>query len=353
MINSEKRTLVILTPGFPRSEADSTCLPMQQSFVKALQKNDPDLHIIVLSFQYPYITKMYTWFGITVMSFNGQNKGGLGRLLLRRKLNSALKKINGSNKIIGMLSFWYNECAWLGKKFADQHNLKHYCWIFGQDARQANTYPKSLQLKANELIALSDFLQDEFEKNHIIKPAFVIPPGIDSLLFYTAIKEKDIHLLAAGSLIPLKQFEIFIEVIAEIKKQMPAVKAILIGEGPEKNKLKTLVEKYKLQSNILLTGELKYPEVLQWMQRAKVFLHPSSYEGFSGVCQEALAAGAHIISFCKPMKEDIEHWHIVENKSEMKNLAFKILQDPDNDYENKISFNIRDTAKKMMDLFKI
>jgi Fe-S cluster assembly ATPase SufC len=97
-VNSEKNTLVILTPGFPSSEADSTCLPMQQSFIKALKENDRDLHIVVLSFQYPYSIKTYTWFGITVMSFNGQNKGGLARLLLRRKLNAALKKINRSNK---------------------------------------------------------------------------------------------------------------------------------------------------------------------------------------------------------------------------------------------------------------
>ncbi|MBK9485561.1 MAG: hypothetical protein IPO01_10185 [Chitinophagaceae bacterium] len=63
-------------------------------------------------------------------------------------------------------------------------------------------------MKAEELIALSDFLQTEFEKNYGIKPAFVIPPGIDSKQFISPIKEKDIDLLAAGSLIPLKQFEI-------------------------------------------------------------------------------------------------------------------------------------------------
>jgi glycosyltransferase involved in cell wall biosynthesis len=353
LANSEKNTLVILTPGFPSSEADSACLPMQQSFVKALQENDPARHIIVLSFQYPYFVKTYKWFGVTIMSFNGQNKGGLARLLLRRKINAALKEINSSNKIAGILSFWYNECAWAGKKFADKNNLKHYCWILGQDARPANTYPKSLQLKADELIALSDFLQDEFEENHGIKPAFVIPPGIDSKQFNIAIKEKDIELLAAGSLIPLKQFEIFIEVVAKLKKQLPRIKAALVGDGPERNKLKALIEKHELQSNIILTGELQYPEVLQWMQQAKVFLHPSSYEGFSGVCQEALAAGAHVISFCKPMKQDIEQWHIVGDKEEMKNLALEILLNPATTFEKIIPYSIHDTAKKMMKLFEV
>jgi glycosyltransferase involved in cell wall biosynthesis len=220
----------------------------------------------------------------------------------------------------------------------------------GQDARKGNKYTG---LKADELIALSDFLQAEFEKNYGIKPAFVIPPGIDSKQFNSSIKEKDIDLLAAGSLIPLKQFEIFIEVITEIKKQIPGIKAALIGHGADKNKLEALIERHKLQSNITLTGELPYPEVLQWMQRAKVLLHPSSYEGFSGVCQETLAAGAHVISFCKPMKQDIEHWYIVSNKDEMQNTALKILQTSDIAFKKTIPFHMKDTAKKMMKLFEV
>lgn len=346
---AEKDTLIILTPGFPASEADSTCLPMQQAFLKALMENNPGLHIIVLSFQYPYSIRTYNWFGITVMSFNGQNKGGLARLLLRRKLNIALKAINSSNNITGLVSFWYNECARVGKKFAGKNKLKHYCWILGQDARQGNKY---IGLKGDELIALSDFLQDEFKKNHGIRPALVIPPGIDAKQFDITIQEKDIDLLAAGSLIPLKQFEIFIEIIAGIKKQIPYIKAVLVGNGPEKDKLGALVKKHGLQPNIIFTGELPYPEVLQWMQRAKVLLHPSSYEGFSGVCQEALAAGAHVISFCKPMKQDIPHWHIVNSKDEMKALTLNILQGADTGFESIIPFCIQDTAKKMMELFK-
>lgn len=352
-MHRENKTLIILTPGFPASEADSTCLPMHQSFVKALKQHDPSLNIIVLSFQYPYVIQTYTWFGITVKSFNGQNKGGLSRLLLRRKLNAVLKQISSSNKIAGILSFWYNECAWVGKKFADKNNLKHFCWILGQDARPANSYPKALHLPGTELIALSDFLQYEFEKNHGSKPAHVIPPGIDSAQFKTTTQQKDIDLLAAGSLIPLKQFEIFIDAVAEIKKQIPGIKAVLIGEGPEMSTLKRLIENLGLQSTITLTGELPYPEVLQWMQRASVLLHPSSYEGFSGVCQEALAAGAHVISFCRPMKQDIPNWHIVSNKEEMQNQALAILQSPDINSEKIIPFNMNDTAKKIMNLFEV
>lgn len=350
-MESKNNTLVILTPGFPESEADTTCLPMQQSFVRALKENYPGLNIIILSFQYPYFTKTYKWYDTTVISFNGQNKTGLTKLLLRHKLNATLKDINSTNKITGILSFWYGECAWVGKKFADRNNINHYCWILGQDARKENKYPRLIAANGNELIALSDFLQDEFEKNHSTRPLHVIPPGTDRKQLNNIIKEKDIDILGAGSLIPLKQFDIFLEMIAEIKNEMPGIKAMLVGDGPEKEKLQNLIIKYALQENIVLPGELPHDEVLQLMQRTKVFLHPSSYEGFSGVCLEALSAGAHVISFCKAMHREIEHWFIAESKEEMKVKALEILQNPGITYNKLTGFKMDDTVKKMMGLF--
>ena len=347
----KEKTLIILTPGFPESETDSTCLPMQQNLVRSLKEIYPQLNIVVLSFQYPYFKREYKWFDATVISFDGRNKGGFSRLMLRQKLYSVLKKINLQNEIIGLLSFWCGECALVGKRFADKHGLKHFCWILGQDAKKENKYAKRIQPKAGELIALSDFLQDEFERGHGIRPRHLIPAAIDERQFNAAINKKDIDILGAGSLIPLKQYDIFIETIAEIKKQMPAVKAILVGGGPEEYGLQNIINEYKLQGTVALSGELPHHELLQLMQRSKLFLHPSSYEGFSGVCLEALYAGAHVISFCKAMYHPINHWHIVNTKKEMKQTALEILQNPQSEYQSVIVFKMDDIAKRMMNLF--
>ena len=349
-MDNKKKTLVILTPGFPKDEDDTTCLPLQQQLVLSLKKLDPELNIIVLSFQYPYYVKTYKWHDITVMSFNGRNKGGLSKLLLRQKINKALKKINNEYQVLGLLSFWYNECGWIGKKFGEKNGIKHYGWILGQDARKQNKYPGRLKPKPNELIALSDFIQDEFEKNHGTRPFTVITPGV-ALDLSSPLQEKDIDVLAVGSLIPLKQWGILIEIIAEIKKSSSNIKAMLIGDGPEKEKLQALVSKLALENNITLTGELPHDEVLKFMQRAKVFLHPSSYEGFGVVCLEALSGGAKVISFVKPMKQEISNWHHVNSKEEMKLKAFDILQNPGERYEKLIPFTMNDTAKKIMRLF--
>jgi glycosyltransferase involved in cell wall biosynthesis len=350
-MSRDERTLVILIPGFAENEADSTCLPMQQSFVRALNRIYPQLNLIVLAFQYPYFKKEYKWFDATVISFDGRNKGGLSRLLLRRKLYAVLKKINKEKKIAGLLSFWYGECALVGKRFAGKYHLSHYCWIMGQDAGKENKYPQRIQVNPAELIALSDFLRDEFEKNHSIRPQHMIPAGIDPQQFTALTNKRDIDILAAGSLIQLKQYDVFIETVAEIKKQFPELKAMLVGDGPEKEKLQDLVTKSGLESAITLTGELPHPEVLGLMQRTKVFLHPSSYEGFSGVCLEALAAGIHVISFCKAMKQEIGHWHIASSKEEMKQKALEILQTPGIVHSPASPFLINDSVKAIMRLF--
>ena len=348
-MNKNETTLVILTPGFAKDETNSVCLPLQQQLVRAIKEANPQLNIIVLSFQYPFHTKKYIWFNVTVIPFNGKKR--LSRLLMKRKLNATLKKINNATPITTLLSFWYGECTAIGKRFADKHGLKQFCWILGQDAKKENKYPQRSQLCPGELIALSDFLQTEFEKNHGVRPDHLIPAGINTKLYNTTKKEKDIDILGAGSLIPLKQYDIFLQTIAEIKKQIPGIKAMLIGKGPEKDRLQILVTHLGLQSNVTLAGELPYHEVLEQMQRAKVFLHPSSYEGFSGVCLEALYAGTHVVSFCKAMEQNIEQWHIVSSREELIQKATSILENPATVY-NRITFcTIDEIAKKMTTLF--
>ncbi len=347
-MNRREKCFIILSPGFAASENDSTCLPMQQQFVKTLSELYPHLSVVVLAFQYPYHEKTYCWHNITVQSFNGRNKGGIPKLFLRQKTETALKKISKEKQIIGLLSFWLNECALVGKRFGAKNNIPHYCWLLGQDAKKENKYPQRLSVASNELIALSDFLQDEFDNNHGVRPFAVIPPGIEAK--QRDERKRDIDLLTSGSLIPLKRLELFIKLVAQIKQSYSDVKAVLAGDGPKRKYLEVLTIKYRMENNIFFTGEISHQEVLQLMQRTKVFIHPSSYEGFSGVCQEALSEGVHVISFCRAMKNDIDHWHIVNGKNELKQKAMELLSQS-LDHHGVSPYLMTDTVQRMMRLY--
>ncbi len=350
---NQKNTLIILSPGFAANEEDTTCLPPQQVFVKALNKNFPSLQIIILAFQYPLVKKNYRWFGNEIISFNGADKRKFSRLLLWFTVYRTLGKLNRQNNITGLLSFWCTECALVGKKFSKKNHLKHISWILGQDAKKSNRYVKWIKPVPGELIALSDFLAETFFKNHRVKPAYVIPNGIDASMFCKTEQVKTIDMMGAGSLIPLKQYDVFIEVIAAVKRIVPSVNVVLCGAGSEEKRLKEMTYQYGLEKNISFTGKKQHTEVLQLMQQTKIFLHPSSYEGFGVVCIEALYAGAHVISFCKPMMKDIDHWYIVNNKEEMAKKALEILQNQQTEYKSVLVSSIDKTAEDVMKLFDV
>ena len=217
----------------------------------------------------------------------------------------------------------------------------------GQDAKAGNKYVKRISPRPGDLIALSDSLADELEKNYGLRPGKVIPPGI--IPANDTNNERDIDLLAVGSLITLKNFDLFIEVVNQIKKELPGVKAILVGEGPERKYLEDMVVKLNLQNTIEVKGELSHDEVIAIMCRSKLLLHTSCYEGFPGVCNEALSAGARVISFVRPMHEGINNWIIVSNKEEMIKETLSILKSDNIDFK---SFVYRSTEQTVQDIMK-
>lgn len=343
--------LVILTPGFPENENDSSCLPFAQSLVKEINKDFSFVKIIVLSFQYPFTKTEYLWSGNLIIPFGGKNKGKLLRRLLWFKVWRKLKHINNGNKVIGLFSLWFGECALLGNRFGKEYSIPHYGWIAGQDAKANNKYVNKIKPDPKELVAVSDFVADEFFKNYLIKPLHIIPCGIEKELFQQLSFERTIDVLGAGSLISLKRYDFFIDCIDELRETMPGIYAVIAGKGPEDFLLtKNIIEK-KLQNNLQLIGEITHIGLLQMMLQTKVLLHPSSYEGFSMVCLEALYAGCHVISFTKPMHYDIDHWHIVTTKEEIIKKTIEILSKPDMEYKSVMPYSINETAKSIMQLF--
>ena len=347
----DTKTLVILTPGFAADEADTACLPWVQNLVRELKQNFPGVHIIVFAFHYPFKKEDYEWNGVQITSFNGGNKSGFHRLLLWSAVWRRLSSINKKYHIIGLFSLWIGECALIGKYFGKRHHILHRTWVVGQDAKKDNRWVKRINLRSNEMAALSDFIARELQKNYGIRPQFTIPGGVDPNEYQQSLAERDIDVMGTGSLIALKQFNVFIDVIAAARKTHPSIRSIIVGKGPELQLLQSQIRSLELQANLELTGEVSYREVLRHMQRTKVFVHTSSYEGLGMVCTEALYAGAHVISFVKPFEKDIPHWHIVGNKEEMLKKLLELLNNHALDHSPVMHFAAKDTAMAVMNLY--
>lgn len=349
-MNTAGKTLVILSPGFPANEADVNWVPFPQLFVKSMKRCYPALNVVVLSFQYPFFNETYNWFGVTVMPLNGRNKGKLYRLKTWFKAWQKISGVMQQNEVVGILNLWLGECAFIGGLAGKKYNVPYYSWLLGQDAKKGNSYVQRIKPKPKNLIALSDFLHDEFYKNYAIKPSHVIPLGIDTAAF-TASTSRDIDVLGVGSLIPLKRYDLFIKVIDTLVKIMPDVRVVLCGNGPEAENLTALIVALKLSKNIKLQGEVNHNEVLQLMQRTKVFLHPSSYEGFATVFSEALYAGAHVVSFVEPMHTSFSHHHIVTNEQEMVEKTYELLVDRTLNHDSVLIYKVEEVCEKVLSLY--
>ncbi len=73
-----------------------------------------------------------------------------------------------------------------------------------------------------------------------------------------------------------------------------APKFYIIGEGAEKKRLESLIEKYKLSNKVFLLGEV--PKAQKYLKAFDLFVLPSLKEGFPYALIEAMHAGLPIIT---------------------------------------------------------
>lgn len=345
------RTLVVLSPAFPGPGPESTWVFSQQLMVESIKRHFPEIPIVVLAFFFPDRTASYGWKGARVISFNGLGQRSWRRVFLWLKIWKTLYRIHREQEVGGIISFWCGECALLGSYFGRLYGIRHYTWICGQDARASNRYVRFIRPRAGELVAMSRFLALEFQTNHGTLPLHLIPNGIDPAQFDTRISpRRDIDILGVGSLEPLKRYGCFVRVLHTLRDSIPALRATLCGQGSERENLEILIKTFRLEETLQLKGLTPHHEVVSLMQRSKVLLHTSGYEGFSTVCLEALCAGAHVISFCDPMQGKIPHWHVVRTTSEMTGRALELLKSPHTDYTPVMVSSMLDSARAFVKL---
>lgn len=346
------KTFVILSPGFPADENESTCLPAIQHFVLCLKRNYPDVNFVIITFQYPYQKKEYFWHSIKVISIGGANKSGINRLLTWLNVYKTLNKIRKVKGEFSLLSLWLSECALVGKFYGKLNHMKHYVWLQGQDAKTSNQYVKMIRPKANELIAISDFIQEEVFKNHGIKPFLVAQNGVNEESFPDFNSgDRKIDVLGVGSLTSLKNYSLFLDIISEIGSKIPELNVVIVGIGEEENMLKEKVKSLNLQNNVTFAGQLSHPEVFKLMSNSKAFLHTSSYEGNSTVLIEALYSGCFVVSTQPLSNLSTKNLTVTTKKEELINGLLMRLLDTETRHERIIFNKMDDTAKKIFKLY--
>ncbi len=322
---SSAKHIVLLTPGFAANEADDSCIPPMQVFLEACAARHPGLKFSVIAFHYPFTPEAYTWKGIPVYPCNGRNRKWPARFFTLKKAAQIFQAIHRERPVDLIHSFWLGECALAGEKLALRFHLAHICTLMGQDVLPSNRYLRKPVFERTPFIALCERHAAEFENNTGRKPAGIIPWGIEGDVVGENPRPRSFDILAAGSLIPLKRYDMLVRVVAALRAGFPEMRVLIAGDGPEKENLQKLSRSLGVDANILFAGRLSREEVQLCMRDSKILLHPSEFESFGYVFAEALKNGMNIVSFPVGFAETSERWTVARTEAEMTEAVKRFL----------------------------
>lgn len=106
--------------------------------------------------------------------------------------------------------------------------------------------------------------------------------------------EKPCDVVFIGRITEQKQPITFISIINEIKKKIPAIKAVMIGSGDMMTTCANFIKKCGLEKNIEMIGFQKNPYGI--IAGSKVVLMPSRHEGFGLTAIEAMVLGVPVLA---------------------------------------------------------
>ena len=102
-------------------------------------------------------------------------------------------------------------------------------------------------------------------------------------------------LLSVRSLTFRKGLDVLIRAMPHILEAEPAVTALLVGDGPERERLVSLRNELGLQDKVIFAGRVPNAELAPYENACDLFVIPSREEGFGVAAAEAMACGKPVV----------------------------------------------------------
>jgi len=165
---------------------------------------------------------------------------------------------------------------------------------------------------STKIIAISSTTKKSLVEDYGIPPEkiIVIPVGIDLDEFkpLNDIKKIPSSILYVGRLDKRKGVQYLIKAMRHIVKDFPTAKLYIIGNGNLRNSLEELVKNEKVNNHVVFLGKVPTNDLIEWYNKAEVFVLPSLFEGFGIVVLESMACGTPVIGTKVPgIVDTIEH----------------------------------------------
>lgn len=179
---------------------------------------------------------------------------------------------------------WDLQHQYLRESGLDKHPLGYIARYFLHKLRQ---WDLRSAVGVDHYIANSSFIAKRIHKTYR-RDAEVIHPPVDTTRFIPSGTKEDFY-LTASRMVPYKR----IDLIVESFRHLPDKKLIVIGDGPDFDKIKS-----KAGPNVTLLGYQSNDVLISHLQRAKAFIFAAE-EDFGILPLEAQACGTPVIAYGK------------------------------------------------------
>lgn len=152
---------------------------------------------------------------------------------------------------------------------------------------------KILLPRSAHVVVQTQQIKRYFSKN-IQKKTTVIYNPVNEKVFELQPVEKENRIISVGRLYPQKDQKMMIEAFTRVSERFPDWKLMIFGEGPERKALESLIERLNIKDRVLLPGRSE--NIIDELNKSKIFCLSSVYEGMSNALVEAICTGLPIVT---------------------------------------------------------
>ncbi len=305
--------LALFVPGFPSSEED-WFVPCVSSLVRGLGRH---CRVDLYTLKYPRCRGQYRWHGLPVASFGHRSRILVGPFRLWAAV-AAAREAHHRGGYDAVLSLWGDETALAAAIFA---RLEHLPLLLKLSAGEAVSLPavgfgsrrspwprfclwagirRAAVLGVGSARQREDLMRLRIGRT---SEPLLLPFGVDVDQFSPIPRSEAPPynprsgplLLAVGSLVRVKGFDLLLRALAGLKALHPGLRLRVVGDGAERENLGKLAAGLGLAGMVTWEGWIEHRRMPEVYQQADLMVSASLHEAQGMACLEAMACGLPVV----------------------------------------------------------
>ncbi|KPK95243.1 MAG: hypothetical protein AMJ88_01130 [Anaerolineae bacterium SM23_ 63] len=197
----------------------------------------------------------------------------------------------------------------------DEYAQSYVPMLAGLASMVAEEVVKRYMRQCTHIVAPTPAIRDLILREYSVeKPVSVVPSPVDLARY----KDRDSRrirrefgldeyelLLYIGRVAKEKGLDLLVKAFAKVIAERPQTRLLLVGDGPYRRPLESIVERHGLSSKIIFTGIVPHEEIPDYAAAADLFVFTSVTDTQGLVLVEAMAAGVPVVAVEAPGPIDV------------------------------------------------